>query len=83
MDHDAIGVPRPTDLREVQIKMFLDRPFSACRCHILVIDYRWGSMGSDRTALARPIDVFGPAGTAEIIYFFCRSAPGHHKAGVG
>ena len=27
-------------------------PFSACRCHILVIDYRWGSMGSDETATA-------------------------------
>ena len=27
-------------------------PFSACRCHILVVDYRWGSMGSDETATA-------------------------------
>ena len=26
-------------------------PFSWCRCHILVIDYRWGSMGSDETAI--------------------------------
>ena len=25
-------------------------PFSWCRCHILVIDYRWGSMESDETA---------------------------------
>ena len=38
-------------------------PFSWCRCHILVIDYRWGSMGSDETATAttggpRVIDVF-------------------------
>ena len=38
-------------------------PFSRCRCHILVIDYRWGSMGSDETAAAttggpRVIDVF-------------------------
>ncbi len=38
-------------------------PFSWCRCHILVIDYRWGSMGSDGTATAttggpRVIDVF-------------------------
>ena len=27
-------------------------PFSWCRCHILVIDYRWGSMGSNETATA-------------------------------
>ena len=27
-------------------------PFSQCRCHILLIDYRWGSMGSDETATA-------------------------------
>ena len=38
-------------------------PFSACRCHILVIDYRWGSMGSGETAITIPggprvIDVF-------------------------
>ena len=38
-------------------------PFSRCRCHILVIDYRWGSMGSNETATAttggpRVIDVF-------------------------
>ena len=38
-------------------------PFSACRCHIFVIDYPWGSIGSDETATAttggpRVIDVF-------------------------
>ena len=38
-------------------------PFSWCRCHILVIDYRWGSMGPDETASTIPggprvIDVF-------------------------
>ena len=38
-------------------------PFSRCRCHILVIDYRWGSMGSNETAITttggpRVIDVF-------------------------
>ena len=38
-------------------------PFSACRCHILLIDYRWGSMGSNETAITIPggprvIDVF-------------------------
>ena len=43
-------------------------PFSACRCHIFVIDYRWGSMGSNETATAttggpRVIDVFYGNGT--------------------
>ena len=38
-------------------------PFSACRTHIFVIDYRWGSAGSNETATAttggpRIIDVF-------------------------
>ena len=38
-------------------------PFSWCRCHVLVVDYRWGSMGSDETAITIPggpqkIDVF-------------------------
>ena len=38
-------------------------PFSACRCRILVVDYRWGSIGSDETAITttggpRVIDVF-------------------------
>ena len=38
-------------------------PFSACRTHIFVIDYRWGSIGSNETATAttggpRVIDVF-------------------------
>ena len=38
-------------------------PFSACRCPILVVDYRWGSMGSNETATAttgspRLMDVF-------------------------
>ena len=38
-------------------------PFSWCRSHILVIDYRRGNMGSDETATAttgclRVIDVF-------------------------
>ena len=42
-------------------------PFSRCRCHILVIDYRWGSMGSNETAMAttggpRVIDVFAGNG---------------------
>ena len=38
-------------------------PFSPCRTHILVVDYRWGSMGSNEIATAttgapRVIDVF-------------------------
>ena len=38
-------------------------PFSRCRWHILVVDYRWGSMGSNETATAttggpRVINVF-------------------------
>ena len=38
-------------------------PFSWCRCHILVTDYRWGSMGPNEPATAttggpRVIDVF-------------------------
>jgi hypothetical protein len=38
-------------------------PFSWCRCHILVVDYRWGSMWPNETATAttggpRVIDVF-------------------------
>ena len=42
-------------------------PFSACRCHILVVDYRWGSLGSDEAATAttggpRVIDVFAGNG---------------------
>ena len=42
-------------------------PFSQCRCRILLIDYRWGSMGSDDTATAtsggpRVIGVFDGSG---------------------
>ena len=29
-------------------------PFSRCRCHIIVVDYRWGGMGSDETASTIP-----------------------------
>ena len=42
-------------------------PFSWCRCHIVVVDYHWGSMGSEETATAttggpRVIDVFDGSG---------------------
>ena len=57
-------------------------PFSACRCHILVVDYQWGSMGSDETAITIPgalekLTFFTGTGRhrVQIIYFFgCRSA---------
>ena len=52
-------------------------PFSACRCHILVVDYQWGSMGSDETAITIPggprvIAVLYGTGhhRVQIIYFF-------------
>ena len=52
-------------------------PFSWCRWHILVIDYRWGSMGSNETATAttggpQVIDVFygngAPSGPNYILF---------------
>ena len=57
-------------------------PFSWCRSHILVIDYRWGSMGSNETAMAAtggPRVIAYLTGTGchrdQIISFFCK-APG-------
>ena len=52
--------------------------FSWCRCYILVVDYRWGSIGSERDRYydfwgPREIDVFyGALGAIgfQIIYFF-------------
>ena len=49
---------------------------SWCRCQILVIDYRWGSMGSNDTATAttggpRVIDVFterAPSGPNYLLF---------------
>ena len=55
MDHNAIICSMNDRLARSQIKMFTSQrgrpkvPFSQCRCHILVVDYRWGSMGSDET----------------------------------
>ena len=48
-------------------------PFSRCRCRILVIDYRWGSMGSDETAITIPggpriINVFIGDGAPSVSY---------------
>ena len=52
-------------------------PFSWCRTHILVVDYRWGSMGSDETAITIPgalekLTFFTGTGRhrGQIIYFF-------------
>ena len=61
MDHDAIicfmtdRLARATDTDYHgpgvgSIKV----PFSWCRCHILVVDYRWGSTGPSETAIAVP-----------------------------
>ena len=65
-------------------------PFSACRCHILVIDYRWGSMGSNETATAttggpRVIDVFDGNGCHrdQIIYFFRWQIGPRTPSGIG
>ena len=70
MDHDAIicfmtdRLTRATDTdwhgpSVGSIKV----PFSRCRCHILVVEYRWGRMWSNETAITIPggprvIDVF-------------------------
>ena len=65
-------------------------PFSRCRCHILVIDYRWGSMGSNETATAttggpRVIDVLTGTGRhrVQIIYFFRMQIGSWRSLGVG
>ena len=70
MDHDAIicsmidRLARGPD-QDVHVPSVGSTkvPFSACRCHILVFDYRSGSIGSDETAITIPggprvIDVF-------------------------
>ena len=46
-------------------------PFSWCRCQILVVDYRWGSVGSDETAITIP-------GGLEKLTFF--TGTGRHRA---
>ena len=84
MDHAAIicvmtdGLTRGPD-QDVHVPSVDSTkvPFSACRCHILGFDYRWGSMGSDETATAttggpRVIPYFTGTGRhrAQIVYFF-------------
>ena len=69
MDHDAIicsmidGLARGPD-QDVHARAWAAKStLLASRCHILVIDYLWGSMGSNETATAttggpQVIDVF-------------------------
>ena len=48
-------------------------PFSWCRCQILVIDYRWGSMGSNEAVITIP-------GTLEKLTFF--TGTGRHRVQI-
>ena len=80
MDHNAIicsmidrlargpdqDVPRP---ERGQPKV----PFYACRCHIFVVDYRWGSMGSNETATAT-------SGGPRVLAFL--TGAGRHRAQI-
>ena len=74
MDHDAIicfiihRLARGPD-QDVHVPSVGSTkvPFSWCRCQILVVDYRWGSIGSKETAITIPggprvIDVFNGDG---------------------
>ena len=65
-------------------------PFSWCRIHILVVDYRWGSMGSDETAITIPgalekLTFFTGTGRhrVQIIYFFWMQVAPRALSGVG
>ena len=70
MDHDAIVCsmtdrPKRGPDADVHVPSVVGTkvPFSWCRCQILVVDYRCGSIGPDETATAttggpRVIDVF-------------------------
>ena len=61
MDHDAIicfmndrlTLATDTDYHGPSVGS-IKVPFSWCRCHILVVEYRWGSMGSNETAITIP-----------------------------
>ena len=61
MDHDAIVcsmIDRLARCPDADVHVpsvgSTKAPFSWCRCHILVLDYRWGSIGSDETAITIP-----------------------------
>ena len=65
-------------------------PFSLCRCLILVVDYRLGSMGSDETATAtaggsRVIPYFTGTGRhrVQITYFFRMQIGSRARSGIG
>ena len=65
-------------------------PFSWCGCHILVADYRWGSMGSNETATAttgapRVIAYLTVTGCHrdQIIYFFRMQIGPRTRSGIG
>ena len=85
MDHDAIicfmndRLARGPD-QDVHVPSVGSTkvPFSACRCRILVFDYRSGSIGSDETAITIPggprvIDVFdgngAPSGPNYLLFW--------------
>ena len=61
MDHDAIVcsmTDRPKRGPDADVHVpsvgSTKAPFSWCRCHILVVDYRWGSTGPSETAITVP-----------------------------
>ena len=65
-------------------------PFSWCRCHLLVVDYRWGSMGSDETATAttggsRVIPYLTGTGRhrVQIAHFFRMQIGSRTRSGIG
>jgi len=65
-------------------------PFSWCRCHLLAVDYRWGTMGPDETAMAttgcpRVIPYFTGTGCyrVQIIYFFRMQIGSRTRSGIG
>ena len=77
MDHDAIICPMIDRLargpdQDVHVPSVGSTkvPFSACRCRILVFDYRSGSIGSDETAITIP-------GALEKLTFF--TGTGRHR----
>ena len=65
-------------------------PFSWCRYHILVLDYRWGSIGSDETAITisgalEKLTFFTGTGRhrAQIIYLFRTQIGSRTPSGIG
>ena len=80
MDHNAIicsMIDRPARGPDADVHVpsvgSTRVPFSWCRIHILVVDYRWGSMGSDETAITIP-------GALEKLTFF--TGTGRHRGHI-